>query len=255
MGVGLAQACAYFGLRFICVTDPKTSGQTLRILGAFGAEIDLIPKPDALTGEYLPARIRRVQALLETIPNSFWPNQYANVLNAEAHHRTMDEIARALDGAVDYLFVGTSSCGTLRGCAEFVLRQGLATKVLAVDAQGSVIFGGPKGWRRLPGLGAAVRPDLWRPDLAADCLRVSDLDCVVGCRRLVRAEAILAGGSSGGVLMAVDSIRHALPPGANCVAIFPDRGERYLDTIYADAWVAEHFGDVRHLWEGPPSHA
>jgi cysteine synthase A len=31
--------------------------------------------------------------------------------------------------------------------------------------------------------------------------------------------------------------------------IFPDRGERYLDTIYSDEWVAEHFGDVAHLWE------
>jgi cysteine synthase A len=29
----------------------------------------------------------------------------------------------------------------------------------------------------------------------------------------------------------------------------PDSGERYLDTIYDDAWVATHFGDVGALWK------
>jgi N-(2-amino-2-carboxyethyl)-L-glutamate synthase len=249
MGVGLAQICSYLGLRFVCVTDPKISSQTLRILRAYGAEIDLITQPDLRTGEYLPARIRRVQALLKETPNSFWPNQYANVRNAEAHYRTMHEIAQEIDGAVDYLFVGTSSCGTLRGCAEYVRRHNLPTSVTAVDALGSVIFDGRKNRRLLPGLGAAVRPELCRPGLADRCVHVSDLDCVVGCRRLVRHEGILAGGSTGGILMAVDTVRDTLRPGASCVAIFPDRGERYLDTIYSDSWVAEHFGDVAHLWD------
>jgi cysteine synthase A len=36
------------------------------------------------------------------------------------------------------------------------------------------------------------------------------------------------------------------------VVIFHDRGERYLDTIYSDEWVAEHFGDIAHLWERQP---
>jgi hypothetical protein len=78
---------------------------------------------------------------------------------------------------------------------------------------------------------------------------MSDLDCVVGCRRLARYEAILAGGSSGAVLMAVEQERDRIPPDATCVLILADRGERYLDTIYSDRWVAEHFGDVSHLWQ------
>jgi cysteine synthase A len=75
---------------------------------------------------------------------------------------------------------------------------------------------------------------------------------VVGCRRLARREAILAGGSSGGVVAAVERLKDEIPPGANCVLIFPDRGERYLDTIFSDEWVGAHFGDVAHLWEGDP---
>src|SRR6184192_1565426 len=43
LGIGLAQACRYLGLRFICVVDPKTTAQNIRILKAYGAEIDLCP--------------------------------------------------------------------------------------------------------------------------------------------------------------------------------------------------------------------
>ncbi len=248
MGIGLAQVCSYYGLRFICVIDPKTTQQNIRILRAYGAGIDLVSEPDPKTGEFLQARIDRVHELLATLDNSFWPDQYGNEFNSRAHHETMREILTALDQEVDYLFCAASTCGTLRGCAEYIREHGLNTKILAVDAKGSVIFGGDKAKRLIPGHGAAVRPQLFRPDFAKDYIHVSDLDCVVGCRRLVREEAILAGGSSGGVYMAVEHVKYKIPANATCVCIFPDRGERYLDTIYSDTWVDKHFGDVSHLW-------
>jgi cysteine synthase A len=248
MGIGLAQACSYYGIRFICVVDAKTTSQNANLLRAYGAELDVISKPDPKTGEYLQARIDRVEYLLRSHENSFWPNQYANARNSIAHHQTMREIERALNGELDYLFCSVSTCGTLRGCAEYALTNKLKVKIIAVDAIGSVIYGGPRASRLIPGHGAAIVPCLFRPDLADQCIHVSDLECVVGCRRLARYESILAGGSSGGVLMAVERLSGSIPEGANCVALFPDRGERYLDTIYSDAWVSEHFGDVSHMW-------
>jgi cysteine synthase A len=248
MGIGLAQACSYYGLRFICVVDPKTTQQNIRLLKAYGAEVDLVEEPDPTTGEFLQARINRVQYLLETIENSFCPNQYANLYNPIAHHQTMREIASVLHGEVDYLFCATSTCGTLRGCAEYIRDHHMLTKIFAVDAVGSIIFGGSRTKRLIPGHGAAVVPKLFQPHLADEYIHITDLDCVVGCRRLAREEAILAGGSSGGVLMAIEHLKDRIPPDANCVAIFPDRGERYLDTIYSDAWVEDHFGEVLHLW-------
>jgi cysteine synthase A len=251
MGIGLAQACAYFGLRFLCVIDAKTTPQNAAILRAYGADIDLVAEPDPETGEFLKARLDRVARLLREIPNSFWPDQYSNAYNARAHHRTMEEIAAALDGRLDYLFCATSTCGTIRGCGEYVREKGLPTKIVAVDAVGSVIFGGPVAKRLIPGHGAAIVPALLREDLVTRSVHVSDLDCVVGCRRLVRSEGIFAGGSAGGVVMAAERIRRDIPAGGTCVLIFPDRGERYLDTIYSDDWVREHFGDVSSLWETP----
>lgn len=250
MGIGLAQVCLYYGLRFICVVDPKVTFQNLRLLQIYRAEIIMVSDPDPLTGEFLQARIDRVQSLLKSVENSFWPNQYSNSYNSIAHHQTMREIVEGLGREPGYLFCATSTCGTLRGCSEYSREHGLATTVIAVDAEGSVIFGGPKHKRLIPGHGAAVRPALYQPDLADRCIHVSDLDCVVGCRRLVRREAILAGGSSGAIVMALDKIKDEIPPGAICVVILPDRGERYIDTIYSDEWVREKFGDVAYLWEG-----
>jgi 2,3-diaminopropionate biosynthesis protein SbnA len=249
MGIALAQACSYFALQFICVVDIKTTSQNIGLLRAYGAEVELVSTPDPLTGEFLLARIERVQCLLNSIENSFWPNQYANIYNAVAHQRTMDEIVTALNGEIDYLFCAASTCGTLRGCSEYVRQHGLRTTIYAVDAVGSVIFGGPKSKRLIPGHGAAIVPGLYQPGLADLCVHVTDIDCVVGCRKLARREAIVAGGSSGGVVSAIELVKSQVVPNSVCVAILPDRGERYLDTIYSDAWVSEHFGDVSQLWE------
>lgn len=250
LAIGLAQLCCYLGLRFVCVVDPKTPEATLAILNAYGVTIEVVQNPDPASGEYLPARLRRVRELVETIPGAYWPNQYSNPRNPLAHESTMREIAEALDGRVDYLLVAVSTTGTILGCANYVRDNGLNTKVIAVDAVGSVLFTEePAQYRLIPGYGASVRPPLLDPACAAGVVHVTDLECVVGCRQLIRSEAIFAGGSAGATVAALRRIAPTIPRGANCVLIFPDGGDRYLDTIYSDAWVAEKFGDVSQLWK------
>jgi len=244
MGVGLAQTCAYYGLRFICVVDVKATTQNLRLLRAYGAEVDLVTEPDPVTGDFLQARINRVNELLHTIEDSFWPDQYSNRNNSGAHHQTMREVAEALAGDVDYFFCATSTCGTLRGCSEFVKENGLRTQVIAVDAIGSIIFGGPKAERLIPGHGASVRPRLFEEGFADRFVQVSDLDCVIGCRHLLKTESILAGGSSGAIISALHHDRVNIPDNSTCVLLLADRGERYLDTVYSDEWVVGHFGYI-----------
>jgi 2,3-diaminopropionate biosynthesis protein SbnA len=248
MGIGLAQTCAFYGLRFICVVDVKATTQNLRLLRAYGAEVDLVTKPDPVTGDFLQARINRVKELLNTTEHSFWPDQYSNLNNSLAHHETMREIADALAGEVDYFFCATSTCGTLRGCSEFVQAAGLRTRVIAVDAIGSIIFGGPKADRLIPGHGASVRPQLFQEEFADQYVQVSDLDCIIGCRHLLKTESILAGGSSGAIVSALLHDRVKIPESAICVLLLADRGERYLDTVYSDEWVIEHFGHIPEIW-------
>ena len=249
-GIGLAQVCAYHGLRFRCLIDPKVTQKNVEILVAYGADLEMIEEPDPETGEFLPAKLKRINEILEEVENSFWVNQYASRENSGAHYRsTVKEILHDLDGnMLDYLLVATATCGTIRGCLDFLVDHGYPTKVIAVDALGSQIFSDRKHDRMIPGLGSAICPSLTPPDGVHEILYVNDLDCVVGCRRLVQKEAILAGGSSGGVITALDRISKEIPEGSTVVALLPDRGERYLDTIYSDEWVREHFGDIAHLW-------
>lgn len=244
MGIGLAQICRFYGLRFICVVDARTAPQNLEILRAYGAEIQIIQVPDE-SGDLLKTRLRRVRQLREEIPNSFWPDQYANRMNDHSHYSTtIQEVVASLEGTLDYLFIAVSTCGTLRGCSDYLREKGLGTKIIGVDAEGSVIFGREPARRLVPGLGAGRVPELFSPDLADDVVHITDIDCIQGCRQLLDREAIFAGGSSGGVVRAVRKYAANIPDGANCVCILPDRGERYLDLVYSDTWVREHFGEL-----------
>jgi cysteine synthase A len=242
LGIALAQLCNFFGLDLVCVTDPKVTAQNLAIMRAYGARVHVVEHRDPATGEYLPVRLAAVQSLLRTLPHAYWPNQYGNEANARAHHTTMREIHEALDGRLDYLFVAAGTCGTLRGCAEYVHEHGLGVQVVAVDAVSSVIFGPPTEEeaaqaRRIPGHGSAITPALLRPGLADRVVKVTDADCVRGCRRLLATESILAGGSSGAVVAALQRGVEWIEPGSVCVAVLPDGGDRYLDTVYSDRWV------------------
>jgi N-(2-amino-2-carboxyethyl)-L-glutamate synthase len=242
--------CAYHGLRFLCLVDPKVTQLNLDILAAYGAEIEMIENPDPESGEFLPAKLKRINEILAKTKNSFWVNQYANLENSGAHYRsTIKEILRDLDGdMLDYLFIATATCGTIKGCLDYLKDHGYPTRVIAVDALGSQIFSNYKHPRLVPGLGSAVCPQLAPTEGVHKFLHVTDIDCVVGCRRLARTEAILAGGSSGGVISAIDRMSKEIPEKSTVVALLPDRGERYLDTIFSDEWVRENLGDIAHRW-------
>ncbi len=241
-GLALASVCKYFRLPLICVVDSRITPQHCNLLRAFGVTIDEVVIPDPATGELLPARLRRVQELLELTRPSFWPNQYANLANAQAHTITCAEIFAQLGRAPDYIFCATGTCGTLRGCADYIRREGARTALVAVDAVGSRIFGDVPQRRLIPGLGSAIRPPLVE-GLALDrVLHVSEMDAVMGGRRLLDSEAILAGGSSGAVMAALSRCDDILSRPVTVAAVLADSGERYLDTIYDDRWVAENIG-------------
>lgn len=240
MGIGLAQTCAYHGLRFICVVDPNAQSQNVAIIRALGGQIELVE--DAINGDFLAARLERVAELLRSSPDRFWPNQYANTDNPASHEAgTIAEIDAALPDQIDYLFVACSSTGTARGCRDYLRRMGRATKVVAVDAMGSTLFDGVAGPRKISGMGAGRLPELARGQSFDEVVRVADITCVAGCRRAVAREGFLVGGSGGGVLEAVRSMQEELR-GKTAVAIIHDSGARYLGTVFNADWVQRELG-------------
>lgn len=240
MGIGLAQVCRYYGLKFICVVDPHAQQQNIAIIKAYGGEIVLVDNPE--NGDYLTARLSTVKKLIAEHRDYYWPNQYSNLNNPRSHYRgTIRELDKALRGDIDFLFVATSSTGTARGCRDYFREKRRKTQVVAVDAVGSILFGGKAGTRKIPGLGAGVISDLAQGQEFDRVVRVSDLDCVRGCRKVARREAVLVGGSAGGIVEAVSRLGNELD-GKRCAAIFHDSGKRFLDTIFNDEWVKSELG-------------
>lgn len=243
MAIGLAQVCRYLDLKLIVVTDPNINRHTLDLIRAYGAQIECVTEADS-SGNYLNNRLKRVRKLQDSIPNSYWPNQYTNDLNPEAHFQTMKEIVDDCPSPPDYLLAATSTCGTIMGCAKYVRQHNLKTKVVAVDAVGSIIFGTTSGKRLIPGHGSGRKSDLLDESLIDHVFHVTDKESVVGCRHLLQTESILAGGSAGAVVMAAEKMLSLIPKNSTFALIFPDSGERYLDTIYNDSWVVSTFGNI-----------
>ena len=112
-------------------------------------------------------------------------------------------------------------------------------RVIAVDAVGSIIFGTPPGPREIPGIGSSRVPELLRRDEIDDVVHVDDVDAALACRQLLATEGIFAGGSTGSVVAAMTRTLPHLPKPCRAVALFPDRGDRYLGMVYDDDWLAE----------------
>ena len=221
LGVALAIVCKVKGYQFTCVTDPNANEAAVQLMSTYGARVVVVDKRDA-EGGYLGTRIALVLQLLDADPQLVWTNQYANPANADAHYAfTAPEIHHAFPD-LDYLFVGAGTTGTLAGCTRFFARHSPATKVVAVDAVGSVTFGGTAAKRYLPGLGTSRRPQIADLCDPYDVVLVAEQDAVRTCRRLLNRSGLLVGGSTGSVLTAVE--HYGLPAAARPSPSAPTSG-------------------------------
>ncbi|MDD7966153.1 2,3-diaminopropionate biosynthesis protein SbnA [Actinomycetospora lemnae] len=238
LGVALAAVARLHGLAFTAVVDPNTTTTNLRLLHLYGATVEMVTERDH-AGGFLHTRVARAQELAEE-PDTVWVNQYANERNPQAYHDTLaTELLEEIDGPIDFLVAAVSTTGSLHGITRGLRAVHPSLRTVAVDATGSVIFGGSPGPRRIPGFGASRVPELLQTRDVDHVIHIDEADSLAGCRRLVDTEAILAGGSSGAVIAAIDEVERELVEDivdrpARVVTVLPDRGERYLDLLDDD---------------------
>jgi len=241
LGVALSMIAASRGYRFLCVTDSRCNLSSRQLMEALGSYVHVVAEPDA-TGGYLAARIEYVRALCAEDDRYVWLNQYENAANWQAHYlTTAPAIARQFP-RLDVLFVGAGTTGTLMGCARYFRDRHPSVRIVAVDSVGSVTFGGAPGPRMIPGLGTSVRPPLLDESYVDDVVSVAETDTVRTCHELAR-RGFLFGGSTGTVVSGATSwLAEHDADGLTAVAIAPDLGERYLDTIYQTNWLYGVYG-------------
>ena len=239
-GISLAMIGAVRGYRVIVLVDAKTTQANLRVLNAFGAETIVVDEPDD-TGSFHKTRIVLANQLAREIEGSFRPDQVFNLLNSRAHYLStgpelLAECGRRLD-----VVVGTvSSGGQLGGLSRYLHEFAPNVSVVGADAQGSAIFGGPSAPYLIPGIGLGWTPANLDVGLLDTAYKISAEDAFYACRVIARHEGVLAGASSGAALITALRLAMEAGRGARVVCLFSDGGDRYLDTVYEDAWLAEH---------------
>ncbi|MEU8207908.1 2,3-diaminopropionate biosynthesis protein SbnA [Micromonospora sp. NPDC049044] len=242
LGVALSMVAVSRGYHFICVTDARCTLTARQIMRTFGAEVYVVTQPHPVDG-LVGARVRRVRQLCADNDDYFWPDQYANTANQAAHYtRTGPEILDAFPD-LDLLFVGVGTAGTLMGATRYLREHRPSVRVVAIDVVGSVTFGGPNLPRMIPGLGSALPSKQLDVSYVDDVVMVPEVDTVRACWHLARS-GFLFGGSTGTVIAGASRWyeEHPEAAGGTAVAIGPDFGERYLDTVYQTQWFTDLYG-------------
>ncbi|MFG2527050.1 2,3-diaminopropionate biosynthesis protein SbnA [Streptomyces sp. NPDC048516] len=242
LGVALSMIAASKGYRFLCVTDSRCNLSTRLMMEALGSQVHVIASDESGNG-FLGARLDYVRDLCASDDRWVWLSQYTNPGNWQAHYRTTAPAIARWFPHLDVLFIGAGTTGTLMGCARYFRQWHRPVQIVAVDSVGSVTFGGAPGRRMIPGLGMSVPPPLLDESFVDEAVRVAEADTVRACHQLAR-HGFLFGGSTGTVVSgAMDWLSRHDTRGLTAVAIAPDLGERYLDTIYQANWVQDLYGE------------
>jgi len=226
-GIGLAMVGAVKGYKVLLTMPETMSMERRQLLQAFGAEIVLTPGDRGMMGA-----MERAEVLARENPGFYYPMQFENPANPEAHRRgTAPEIIEALNGVPDAFVAGVGTGGTITGVGEVFKEQRPDVKIFAVEpAYSAVLSGGEPGRHKIAGIGAGFYPGVLNAKIYDEVIPVRDEDAAQMARMLSRKEGLLCGISSGAALWAAILVARRLGPGKKVVTVFPDRGERYLST-------------------------
>jgi len=236
----LAAYTRLVGLRFIPVIDPNISTTYESFLRRLCPTVVKVEERDD-TGGFLKTRLQMVEYLCATIPNAYWTNQYGNRDAAEAHYElTAGEVCADFD-SLDYVFIGVSTAGTIAGMSRRLKERYPKVRIVAVDSEGSVIFGGPPRKRHIPGVGSSIVPPLLADAKIDDAVLIPERETVRACHELLANHGLFVGGSSGTAFAAVKRYAARMAEAKRPTVLFvcADRGTPYLDTVFNPTWATK----------------
>ncbi|GAA5900231.1 hypothetical protein JCM6882_002282 [Rhodosporidiobolus microsporus] len=258
-GIGLALVAAVKGYRCIIVMPEKMSLEKANTLRSLGAEIYRTPTDAAWDSP--ESHISLAKRLVEEIEGAVMLDQYNNPANPDAHyHHTAVELLNALSsvpsspsrpssGTVDVLVAGAGTGGTISGLARRLRETNPDIAVVGVDPVGSVLARpeelnvleeGDGAIYKVEGTGYDFVPGVLSHPLITHWLKTRDAESFATCKRLIRTEGLLVGGSSGASVAA--ALRWLKSPegweiaggkkGKNVVVVLPDSIRNYITSSW-----------------------
>jgi cystathionine beta-synthase len=245
-GVGLAMWAAINGYRCIFVLADKQSKEKIDNLRAFGAKVVVCPTnvaPEDPRSYYSVSK-----KLSETIPNSFYVNQYDNLHNRDTHYNwTAPEIFEQTSGDFDVFLATIGTGGTITGCGRYFKEKMPDVKIVGVDCEGSIVAHYAKTGEMteaysyvLEGVGEDFIPENYDFDQIDDWEVVGDKESFLMTRKLLKEEGIYAGGSAGAAICGALKYAKKLKEPKKILVLLHDSGNRYASKIYNDDWMSDN---------------
>ena len=246
-GMGLALAAIVKGYKLICTLSDKQSKEKMDILRAMGAEVYVCPTNVA--PEHPDSYYSVASRLNKEIPNSFYPYQYDNLSNRQAHYdSTGPEIWEQTEGKVTHFVVGVGTGGTISGVGKYLKEKNPNVKVWGVDSYGSVFkkyhetgeFDEKEIYSYITeGIGEDILPKNVDFDVIDFFEKVTDKDGALATRELARKEGLFLGYSCGSAFQGLRQLKDRLTPDDVVVVLFHDHGSRYVGKVYNDDWMRD----------------
>ncbi|MBO9130439.1 O-acetylserine dependent cystathionine beta-synthase [Bacillus sp. 165] len=231
-GIGLALAALQHNLKVIVCVPQKFSMEKQELMRALGATVVNTPTEQGMTGA-----IAKAKELLQELPNSYCPQQFANEANPRTYYKTLGpELWKQLDGNIHIFVAGAGTGGTFMGTATYLKEQKNCIKTVIVEPEGSILNGGKPGPHMTEGIGMEFLPQFMNQRYFDAIYTVQDKDAFQLVKELAQKEGLLVGSSSGAALYAALQEAQQAKSGTNIVTIFPDSSERYLSKEIYRGW-------------------
>jgi cystathionine beta-synthase len=230
-GATLAMIGAAKGYKVIITASTKISEEKLRVLKACGAKVNFFSPTKNL--EDSNSYYSQAKKLASLIPNSYWPNQYHNPTNPEAHYKiTGPEIWRQTKGRITHFFAAAGSTGTIMGVGKYLKKKNPKIKIIGVDMANSFYSNKHPKPYKTEGIGIDYSPKFFNKKYVDEFITATDKQTFTNCKKLAKTTGILAGGSSGAVMHALLVYANKFKKTDFVVALFADSGRSYLSKIF-----------------------